>query len=38
MRDAIYIVATVAFFGLMIGYVEWCRRLGQDGAQGEDRP
>lgn len=37
MRDAIYILVTVAFYGLMIGYVEWCKRLGQDG-EGEDRP
>ena len=38
MRDLIYISVTVAFFALMIGYVEWCKRLGQGGAEGEDRP
>jgi len=38
MRDAIYILVTVAFFGLMIRYVEWCQRLGQGGAEGEERP
>ncbi len=38
MRDAIYILGTVAFYALMIGYVEVCKRLGRGGAEGEDRP
>jgi hypothetical protein len=38
MRDAIYILVTAAFYGLMIGYVEWCKRLGQDGGESEERP
>lgn len=38
MRDLVYILVTVAFYGLMIGYVEWCKRLGQGGAEGEERP
>jgi hypothetical protein len=38
MRDAIYVLVTVAFYALMIGYVEWCKRLGQGGGEGEERP
>ena len=29
MMDLIYVVATVAFFALMIGYVAACARLGR---------
>lgn len=28
MYDFIYVIATVAFFGLMLGYVRGCDRLG----------
>jgi len=38
MRDVIYILVTVAFYGLMLGYVEGCRRLGQGGTNDGDRP
>jgi hypothetical protein len=38
MRDAIYILVIVIFYGLMIGYVEWCKRLGQRGTGDGDRP
>jgi hypothetical protein len=38
MRDAIYILVTVAFFALMVGYVKWCKQLGQGGTEGGDRP
>lgn len=38
MRDVCYILVIVVFYGLMIGYVEWCKRLGRGGAEGEDRP
>jgi hypothetical protein len=38
MRDAIYILVTVVFYGLMLAYAAWCERLGQGGAGEEDRP
>ena len=34
MIDVIYIVATVRFFALMLGYVAACERLGRS-ADGE---
>jgi len=34
--DLIYILITVAFFGLMLAYVRGCERLGRD-ATPEDR-
>lgn len=37
MLDIVYIVLTVAFFGLMLAYVRGCERLGRD-TIGEDRP
>lgn len=37
MLDIVYIVLTVAFFGLMLVYVRGCERLGRD-TIGEDRP
>ena len=30
MRDVIYILATIAFFALMLLYVRGCERLGRD--------
>ena len=38
MRDVCYILVTVIFYGLMIGYVESCKRVGKGGAEGENRP
>ena len=35
MLDAVYILTTVLFFGLMLAYVAWCERLGRDEAEGE---
>ena len=29
MRDLLYILGTVAFFGLMLGYVSFCARIGR---------
>ncbi len=37
MLDIIYVVITVVFFGLMLGYVRACERLGRE-ETGEDRP
>jgi len=38
MLDFIYILVTLAFFGLMIAYVAGCEHLGRDGTGEEDRP
>jgi len=38
MLDLVYIVVTLAFFGLMIAYVSGCERLGRDGTGEQDRP
>jgi hypothetical protein len=35
--DLLYILLTVAFFGLMLAYVRGCERLGRE-ETGEDRP
>ncbi len=39
MRDLWYILAIVVFYGLMLGYVAWLKRIGAgaDGARGTDR-
>jgi hypothetical protein len=29
MIDLLYLLGTVAFFGLMLGYVAFCERIGQ---------
>jgi hypothetical protein len=29
MIDVLYVLGTVAFFGLMLGYVAFCARIGQ---------
>jgi len=34
--DLVYILLTVAFFGLMLAYVRGCKRLGRD-ETGEER-
>ena len=36
MLDLVYILLTVAFFGLMLAYVRGCERLGRD-ETGEER-
>jgi hypothetical protein len=33
--DLLYILLTVAFFGLMLAYVHGCERLGRDETSGE---
>jgi hypothetical protein len=38
MLDFVYVVVTLAFFGLMIAYVAGCERLGREGTGEEDRP
>ena len=38
MLDIVYIVVTLAFFGLMLAYVAGCERLGRDGSGEEQRP
>ncbi len=38
MLDVVYIVVTLAFFGLMLAYVAGCERLGRGGAGEEERP
>ena len=37
MLDLIYILLTIVFFGLMLGYVRGCERLGRD-TSSDDRP
>jgi hypothetical protein len=37
MRDVCYILAVMVFFGLMLGYVHWCKRLGRGGPIDEER-
>ena len=37
MLDVVYIILTLAFFGLMLAYVRGCERLGQDAAGQEER-
>ena len=37
MIDLLYVLGTVAFFGLMLAYIRACQGLGRDGAPGEDR-
>jgi hypothetical protein len=36
MLDAVYVVVTIAFFGLMLAYVRGCEHLGRD-STSEDR-
>lgn len=37
MIDALYVLGTIAFFGLMVAYVRWCERLGQRTVQVEEK-
>jgi hypothetical protein len=37
MMDAVYVVGTLAFFALMLGYVRACERLGRDAGQRGER-
>jgi hypothetical protein len=38
MRDALYLLGTVGFFGLMAAYVRWCEVQGKRSAQaGEEK-
>lgn len=38
MLDLVYIVVTLAFFGLMLAYVRGCEHLGKDGTGEDERP
>jgi hypothetical protein len=38
MTDVVYILVTLAFFGLMVAYVRGCERLGRESDGGERRP
>lgn len=35
MLDALYVLATIAFFAIMILYVRGCQRLGEQPGTGE---
>ena len=37
MLDALYVIATLAFFALMIGYIRFCAFLGRTGTAESDR-
>jgi hypothetical protein len=37
MMDLLYVVGTVAFFGLMLAYVRACQALGRDTDGREER-
>jgi len=38
MLDVVYILVTLAFFGLMLAYVRACEHLGKEGTGEEERP
>ena len=38
MLDAVYILVTLVFFGLMLAYVRGCEHLGKDGTGEQERP
>jgi len=38
MLDIVYILVTLAFFGLMLAYVRGCEHLGKDGTGEQERP
>ena len=38
MLDLVYILITLAFFGLMLAYVRACEHLGKEGTGEEERP
>ena len=37
MLDMLYVIGTVAFFGLMLAYVRGCEGLGHETEPDEDR-
>ena len=37
MLDIVYVVVTLAFFGLMVLYVRACEHLGRGSIDGEER-
>ena len=37
MLDVVYILVTLAFFGLMVAYVRACEKLGRDGTADPER-
>jgi hypothetical protein len=37
MMDVLYLIGTVAFFGLMLAYVRACESLGHDADRSEER-
>jgi hypothetical protein len=37
MMDVLYLIGTLAFFGLMLAYVRACERLGHDADRSEER-
>lgn len=38
MLDLVYMLVTVAFFGLMLACVRGCEQLGRDSTGEEERP
>jgi hypothetical protein len=36
MLDVVYVLGTVAFFALMLAYIQACERLGHDAERHED--
>ena len=38
MLDLLYLAGTIAFFGLMLGYVSFCDRLGRSDAIDAIKP
>ena len=38
MIDSLYVLGTLAFFALMLGYVRGCERLGRAADVGHARP
>lgn len=38
MLDLLYLAGTIAFFGLMLGYVSFCDRLGRSDANDATKP
>jgi len=38
MLDVVYILVTVAFFGLMLAYVRGCDMLGREATGEQERP
>jgi hypothetical protein len=38
MLDVVYVLVTLAFFGLMLAYVRGCERLGGEGTGEKERP